>query len=29
VTLEEPHYGVELSPLLFVWNDQRTAPRPR
>lgn len=29
VTLEDPHYGVQLSPLLFVWNDQRTAPRPR
>jgi len=29
VTLEEPHYGVQLSPLLFVWTDQRTAPRPR
>jgi hypothetical protein len=29
VTLEDPHYGVQLSPLLFQWNDQRTAPRPR
>lgn len=29
VTLEDPHYGVQLSPLLFVWTDQRTAPRPR
>ncbi len=29
VTLEDPHYGVQLSPMLFVWNDQRTAPRPR
>jgi outer membrane lipoprotein-sorting protein len=29
VTLEDPRYGVQLSPLLFVWTDQRTAPRPR
>ncbi|HEX7967117.1 MAG TPA: outer membrane lipoprotein carrier protein LolA [Stellaceae bacterium] len=29
VTLQDPHYGVQLSPLLFVWTDQRTAPRPR
>lgn len=29
VTLEDPHYGVQLSPLLFQWTDQRTAPRPR
>lgn len=29
VTLEDPRYGVQLSPLLFQWTDQRTAPRPR
>jgi len=29
VTLDDPHYGVQLSPLLFQWTDQRTAPRPR
>ncbi len=29
VTLQDPHYNVQLSPLLFVWTDQRTAPRPR
>jgi len=29
VTLDDPHYGVQLSPILFQWNDPRTAPRPR
>ena len=28
VALEDPRYGVQLSPLLFQWTDQRTAPRP-
>jgi outer membrane lipoprotein-sorting protein len=29
VTLDDPHYGIQLSPLLFMWTDPRTAPRPR
>jgi outer membrane lipoprotein-sorting protein len=26
VALEDPHYGVALSPALFQWTDQRTQP---
>jgi outer membrane lipoprotein-sorting protein len=29
VALEDPHYNVQLSPILFMWTDPRTAPRPR
>jgi outer membrane lipoprotein-sorting protein len=28
VTLQDPHYGVSLSPLLFSWTNKQTAPRP-
>ena len=29
VVLQDPHYGVQLNPSLFLWTDQRSGPRTR
>ena len=26
VVLQDPHYGVQLNPSLFLWTDQRSGP---